>query len=42
MQGVFYEEHGDTDVLQYGDLPDPEVGRDEVLEIGRASCRERV
>jgi NADPH:quinone reductase-like Zn-dependent oxidoreductase len=31
MQGVFYEEHGDTDVLQYGDLPDPEVGRDEVL-----------
>ena len=31
MKAVYYEEHGDTDVLQYGDLPDPECGRDEVL-----------
>jgi len=31
MQAVFYEEHGDTDVLQYGELPDPEIDRDEVL-----------
>ena len=31
MNGIFYEEHGDTGVLQYGELPDPEVGRDEVL-----------
>lgn len=31
MKAVYYEEHGDTDVLQYGDLPDPEYGRDEVL-----------
>ncbi|MFC7234119.1 zinc-binding dehydrogenase [Halosegnis marinus] len=31
MEGVFYEEHGDTDVLQYGELPDPEIGRDDVL-----------
>ncbi|WP_153952257.1 zinc-binding dehydrogenase [Halosegnis longus] len=31
MNGIFYEEHGDTDVLQYGELPDPEVSRDEVL-----------
>ncbi|WP_435194889.1 zinc-binding dehydrogenase [Natronomonas sp. EA1] len=31
MKAVFYEEHGDTDVLQYGELPDPEPSRGEVL-----------
>jgi NADPH2:quinone reductase len=31
MKAVYYEEHGDTDVLQYGELDDPEYGRDEVL-----------
>ena len=31
MDGVFYEEHGGTDVLQYGRLPDPEPSRGEVL-----------
>ena len=31
MQGVFFEEHGDADVLEYGELPDPEVGRGDVL-----------
>lgn len=31
MKGVYYEEHGDTDVLQYGALPDPEVGPHDVL-----------
>jgi NADPH2:quinone reductase len=30
MKAVYYEEHGDTDVLQYGEQPDPEYGRDEV------------
>jgi NADPH2:quinone reductase len=31
MKAVYYEEHGDTDVLEYGELDDPEYGRDEVL-----------
>jgi NADPH:quinone reductase-like Zn-dependent oxidoreductase len=31
MKAVYYEEHGDTDVLEYGELPKPEVGRGEVL-----------
>ena len=31
MKAVFYEEHGSTDVLQYGEFPDPEIGPDEVL-----------
>ena len=31
MKAVYYEEHGDTDVIQYDDLPDPEIGRDECL-----------
>jgi alcohol dehydrogenase len=25
MKAVFFEEHGDADVLQYGDFPDPEL-----------------
>ena len=25
MKAVFFEQHGDVDVLQYGDFPDPEV-----------------
>ncbi len=31
MKAVFYEEHGSTDVLQYGEFPEPDVGADEVL-----------
>ncbi len=31
MQAVTFSEHGDIDVIEYGDHPDPEVGRDEVL-----------
>ena len=31
MQAVTISEHGDTDVIEYGDYPDPEIGRDEVL-----------
>ncbi len=31
MKAVFYEEHGSTDVLEYGEFPDPEVDDDEVL-----------
>ncbi|SDQ30486.1 zinc-binding dehydrogenase [Natronobacterium texcoconense] len=31
MQAVKIVEHGDTDVIEYGEYPDPDVGRDEVL-----------
>ncbi|SFB70908.1 NADPH:quinone reductase [Halobiforma haloterrestris] len=31
MQAVKITEHGGTDVIEYGEYPDPEVGRDEVL-----------
>ncbi|MHC3439063.1 zinc-binding dehydrogenase [Natrialbaceae archaeon A-gly3] len=31
MQAVKITEHGDTDVIEYGEYPDPEVDRDEVL-----------
>ena len=36
MKAVFYEEHGSTDVLEYGEFPDPEVDDDEVLVEVRA------
>ena len=36
MKAVYYDEHGDTDVIEHGDLPDPEVGRDECLVDIRA------
>ncbi|WP_157533037.1 alcohol dehydrogenase catalytic domain-containing protein, partial [Haloferax profundi] len=31
MKAVQFSEHGDRDVLEYGDFPDPEVGPEEVL-----------
>ncbi|MFB6072088.1 MAG: zinc-binding dehydrogenase [Halobacterium sp.] len=31
MQAVRFDGHGDTDVIEYGEVPDPDVGRDEVL-----------
>ena len=31
MKAIFYEEHGSTDVLQYDEFDDPEVGPEEVL-----------
>ena len=31
MQAVQFDSHGDRDVLTYGEFPDPDVGRDEVL-----------
>ncbi|SIR67451.1 NADPH2:quinone reductase [Haladaptatus litoreus] len=31
MQAVQFETHGDRDVLEYGEFPDPEIDRDEVL-----------
>ncbi|PSP67039.1 alcohol dehydrogenase [Halobacteriales archaeon QS_1_69_70] len=34
MKAVFYEEHGSSDVLEYGEFPDPDVGPEEVrLEV---------
>ena len=31
MKAVQFSEHGDRDVIEYGDYPDPEVGRKDVL-----------
>ncbi len=31
MKAIFYDEHGSTDVLQYGEFDDPEIGPEEVL-----------
>jgi NADPH2:quinone reductase len=31
MKAVQFSEHGDRDVIEYGDFPDPEIGADEVL-----------
>ena len=31
MQAVQFSEHGDTDVIEYGEFPDPEPADDEVL-----------
>ncbi|AFZ72234.1 zinc-binding dehydrogenase [Natronobacterium gregoryi] len=38
MQAVKIVEHGDTDVIEYGDYPDPAVGRDEVLVDVKAAA----
>ncbi|MFC4987983.1 zinc-binding dehydrogenase [Saliphagus infecundisoli] len=38
MQAVQFAGHGDTDVIEYGDYPDPEVGSDEVLVEIRAGA----
>jgi NADPH2:quinone reductase len=38
MKAVQFTEHGGTDVIEYGDHPDPEVGRDEVLVDVRAGA----
>ncbi|MFB6069789.1 MAG: zinc-binding dehydrogenase [Halanaeroarchaeum sp.] len=31
MKAVLFEGHGGTDVVEYGEVPDPEIDRDEVL-----------
>jgi len=31
MQAVQFSEHGDRDVIEYSEFPDPEMGRDEIL-----------
>ncbi|MXV63466.1 zinc-binding dehydrogenase [Natronorubrum sp. JWXQ-INN-674] len=38
MQAVKITEHGDTDVIEYGEYPDPEVGREEVLVDVKAAA----
>ena len=31
MKAIYYEQHGNADVLQYGELPTPEPDSDQVL-----------
>ena len=31
MKAIYYQQHGDVDVLQYGELPTPEPNADQVL-----------
>ncbi|NIM18835.1 MAG: zinc-binding dehydrogenase [Candidatus Latescibacteria bacterium] len=37
MRAIYFEEHGGPEVLKFGDLPDPEPGRGEVLMEVRAA-----
>lgn len=37
MKALYFEEHGNLDVIQYGDVPEPEVKKGEVLIRVRAS-----
>jgi NADPH:quinone reductase-like Zn-dependent oxidoreductase len=36
MKALYFDEHGELDVIKYGDVPDPETGPDEVLVRVRA------
>ena len=36
MKALYFEKHGDLDEIQYGDVPDPQPGPDEVLVKVRA------
>ena len=36
MKALYFDEHGELDVIKYGDVPDPEIGPDEVLVRVRA------
>jgi len=36
MKALYFKEHGELDVIQYGDVPDPKPGPDEVLVRVRA------
>jgi len=38
MQAVQFSEHGDRDVIEYGDFPDPEADEDEVLVDVKAAA----
>ena len=42
MKAVFMTEHGDTDVLQYGDMPEPEIGPNDVKVRVRAASLNRL
>ena len=36
MKALYFDEHGELDVIKYGDVPDPEIGPGEVLVRVRA------
>jgi NADPH:quinone reductase-like Zn-dependent oxidoreductase len=38
MKALYFEQHGELDVIQYGDVPDPKPDRGEVLVRVRASA----
>ena len=42
MKAVYMTEHGGTDVLQYGDLPEPEIGPNDVKVRVRAAALNRL
>ena len=42
MKAVFMTEHGDADVLQYGDMPEPEIGPNDVKVRVRAASLNRL
>ena len=42
MKAVYLTEHGGTDVLQYGDMPEPEIGPNEVKVRVRAASLNRL
>ena len=42
MKAVYMTEHGGTDVLQYGDLPEPQIGPNDVKVRVRASSLNRL
>ena len=42
MKAVYMTEHGDADVLQYGDMPEPEIGPNDVKVRVRAASLNRL
>ncbi|MDX1709474.1 MAG: alcohol dehydrogenase catalytic domain-containing protein, partial [Desulfobacterales bacterium] len=38
MKALYFEEHGELDVIRYGDVPEPELGRGQVKVRVRATA----
>ena len=38
MKALYFEQHGELDVIQYGDVPEPETGHGQIkIRDGRTS-----